>query len=156
MVEDIIPILISLVIVVAVFFIVRLIINHKLKDLHGNQKILCVSVILIVFGELTYLGLSYGLFDFALELVASIGVGMIVLGISFQNTLKNWVAGIGIFFNGEVNVGDIIQIKETKGKIIKIGLSKTVAVTKNGSKMFIPNQKFNDEVIMITKNPDNN
>ena len=156
MIEDLIPILISFVIMIVVFCIVRLIINHKLKDLHGHQKILGISVILIIFAELAYLGLSYGLFDFALELVASIGVGMVVLGISFQNTLKNWVAGIGIFFNSEVNLGDTIQIKDVKGKIIKIGLSKTIAVTETGSKMFIPNQKFNDEVIILTKNTTNN
>lgn len=156
MAEDIYPILISFAIVVSVFFIVKSIINYKLKDLHGNQKILSISIVLIIFGELLFLGLSYGLFDFALEIVASIGLGMVVLGISFQNTLKNWVAGIGIFFNGNVNLGDTIQIKEMKGKIIKIGLSKTVAVTESGSKMFIPNQKFNDEVIILTRNSNNN
>jgi small-conductance mechanosensitive channel len=153
MVDDFVQILISLVIAISVFFIARLIINRKLKDLHGYQKVLGITVILIIFGELLFLGLSYGLFNFALELVASIGVGMVVLGISFQNTLKNWVAGIGIFFNSEVNIGDMIQVKETKGKIIKIGLSKTIALSEDGSKIFIPNQKFNDEVIIITKNP---
>ena len=153
MAEDIIPVLISLVITVSLFFISKVIVNHKLKELHGNHKILSITIILIVFGELLFLGLTYGLFDFALEIVASIGVGMVVLGISFQNTLKNWVSGIGIFFNSEVNVGDIIQIKESKGKIIKIGLSKTVAITDEGSKIFIPNQKFNDDVVMITRNP---
>jgi len=152
MIEELFPILISFVISIAAFGISKVIISHKLKNLHGNQKILSIAVIMIIFGELLFLGLTYGLFDFALEIVASIGVGMVVLGISFQNTLKNWVAGIGIFFNAEINVGDTIQIKETKGKIIKIGLSKTIAVTENGSKMFIPNQKFNDEVVMITKN----
>lgn len=156
MAEDIIPILISLVIAVSVFFIAKLVIHYKLKDLHGNQKILSISVMVIIFGEMVFLGLSYGLFDFALEIVASIGVGMVVLGISFQNTLKNWVSGIGIFFNSEVNVGDTIQIKDTKGKIIKIGLSKTVAVNEDGSKILIPNQKFNDEVIVITRNHDMN
>ncbi|MDH3618882.1 MAG: mechanosensitive ion channel family protein [Nitrosopumilus sp.] len=145
-------ILISLVISISVFFIARVIINQKLKDLHGHQKILGITVISIIFGELLFLGLSFGLFNFALEIVASIGVGMVVLGISFQNTLKNWTAGIGIFFNSEVNLGDTIQIKETKGKIIKIGLSKTIAATENGAKIFIPNQKFNEEVIIITRN----
>ena len=152
--DDAITILISLAISISLVFIARVIINSKLKDLHGHSKILGISIILIIFGELLFLGLTYGLFSFALEIVASIGVGMVVLGISFQNTLKNWVAGIGIFFNSEINVGDTIEVKNTKGKIIKIGLSKTVAVTDDGSKMFIPNQKFNDEVILITKNLD--
>jgi small-conductance mechanosensitive channel len=151
MMEDFIPIIISIAICISAFVITKLIINHKLEELHGHQKILGISVILIIFGELLFLGLSYGLFNFALEIVASIGVGMVILGMSFQNTLKNWVAGIGIFFNNEVSLGDTIQIKETKGKIIKIGLSKTIATTEDGSKIFIPNQKFNDEVIIITK-----
>ena len=150
------PNLISIVIAIFAFFIARLIINHKLKDLYGYQKILSIIVILIIFGELLFLGLSYGLFNFALELVTSIGVGMVVLGISFQNTLKNRVAGIRIFFNTEVRIGDTIQINENKGKIIKIGLSKTIAETENGSKIFIPNQKFNDDVIIITRNHESN
>lgn len=154
MTENIIPILISIIIVVCMLFITRFIVNHKLKKLHGHHKILSISILLIIFGELLFLGLSYGLFDFALELVASIGVGMVVLGISFQNTLKNWVSGMGIFFNSEINEGDTIKIKEIQGKIIKIGLSKTVAVTDGGSKIFIPNQKFNDDVIIITRNQD--
>ena len=153
MVEDFIPILISIVMAISAFFIAKLIIHHKLKDLYGHQKVLGIVVILIIFGELLFLGLSYGLFNFALELITSIGVGMVILGISFQNTLKNWVGGIGIFFNRDVSLGDTIQINENKGKIIKIGLSKTIAETENGSKIFIPNQKFNDEVIIITRNP---
>ncbi len=50
-----------------------------------------MSSILIVFRELLFLGLIYDLFDFALEIVTSIGVGMIALCMSFQNTLKNGV-----------------------------------------------------------------
>ena len=119
MIEGIIPILISFVVAFLAFGISKIVVNYKLKDLHGNQKILSISVIVIIFGELLFLGLTYGLFDFALEIVASIGVGMVILGISFQNTLKNWVSGIGIFFNSDVNLGDTIQIKDVKGKIIK-------------------------------------
>jgi len=156
LISDFIPVVYSVAIAISAFFIARLIINYKLKELHGHQKLLSITTVFIIFGELLFLGLSYGLFNYALEIVASIGVGMVVLGVSFQNTLKNWVAGMGIFFNSEVNLGDTIQIKETKGKIIKIGLSKTIATTEDGSKIFIPNQKFNDEVIMITKKSDPN
>ena len=44
---------------------------------------------------------------------------------------------------GPILSSNKIQIKESEGEIIKIGLSKTIAITEKGSKIFIPNQKFN-------------
>ena len=150
--NDLIPILISIIISVCLFFIGRTIIYYKLKELHGSSKLLGIISLAIIFGEVLYLGLTSGLFDFALEIIASIGVGIVLLGIAFQNSLRNWVAGIGIFFNSKIDVGDTIQIGDVKGKIIKIGISKTTATTETNSMIFIPNSKFNEEIVIITHN----
>ncbi len=150
MAENIIFALISVAISITLFVITKLIIQKKLKGLVGSQKILGIVCLAIVFGEVVYLGTAFGLFEFALEIITSIGVGVILIVITFQNSLKNWVAGIGIFFNTQINIGDVIEINGMKGTIIRLGLSKTVAVTEDGSKIFIPNMKFNEAVVIIS------
>ncbi len=149
MVEDIIFSIVSLAIAAGAFFIARGIINLKLGRLHGSQKLLGIITIVIIITEIGYLGIKFGLFSFALEIITSIGVGMVILGIAMQHQLKNIVAGIGVFFNSDIDVGDIVAIKEAKGTIIEIHLTKTVALTEDGERIMIPNQKFAEEVVIV-------
>jgi|GEM_PF-2923872 len=149
MVENFILILISLIISACVFFTFRLIIKKSMKDLNGAQKLLGIVSILIVFSEIIYLGTALGLFEFALEIITSIGVGMVLLGIALQHQLKNIVAGIGIYFNREINVGDSIMIKEVKGVIIELHLTKIIALTEDGGKIMIPNQKLAEDMVIL-------
>ena len=60
------------------------------------------------------------MFKIALEVITSIGVGMVVFGIALQHQLKNIAAGIGVFLNPDINVGDSIKINETHGIIIEL------------------------------------
>jgi len=120
-----------------------------MNDLNGHQKLLGIISILIVLSEITYLGTALGLFEFALEIITSIGVGMVLLGIALQHQLKNIVAGIGIYFNREINVGDSIMIKEVKGVIIELHLTKIIALTEDGGKIMIPNQKLAEDMVIL-------
>ncbi len=149
MIENFVLILISLVISAGSFFIFRLIIKKFMNDLNGHQKLLGIISILIVLSEITYLGTALGLFEFALEIITSIGVGMVLLGIALQHQLKNIVAGIGIYFNREINVGDSIMIKEVKGVIIELHLTKIIALTEDGGKIMIPNQKLAEDMVIL-------
>ncbi|MBT8251249.1 MAG: hypothetical protein KJO99_00230, partial [Nitrosopumilus sp.] len=60
---------ISLVITAVLYFFTRQIINQKLQDLQGSDKLLGLILILITLGEVFYLGIHFGLFDMALELI---------------------------------------------------------------------------------------
>lgn len=149
MIENFVLILISLVISAGSFLVFRLIIKKFMKDLNGHQKLLGIISILIVLSEVTYLGTALGLFEFALEIITSIGVGMVLLGIALQHQLKNIVAGIGIYFNREINVGDSIMVKEVKGVIIELHLTKIIALTEDGGKIIIPNQKLAEDMVIL-------
>ena len=85
------------------------------------------------------------------EIIASIGVGLVVLGITFQNKLKNAAAGLSIFLGPQVNLGDIIEIDNKVGVIKEIHLTKTIIELKNGNEMWIPNVKFDEEIIITHK-----
>jgi len=148
-VENYILIIVSLVISVTLFLIVRLIIKKKMQGLTGSPKLLGLASIIIILSEIAYLGTTLKLFDIALELITSIGVGMVIFGIALQHQLKNIVAGIGIYFNPDINIGDSLVIKEVKGVIIEIHLTKIVALTEDGGKILLPTQKLAEDHIVI-------
>ena len=139
----------SLVITAILYLVTRQIINKKLQDLQGSDKLLGMILLFITFGELFYLGTFFGLFDIALEMITSIGAAAVVIGIAVQNQLKNAIAGISIFLNPQINVGDTIEFDYIMCKITGLHLTKTTAITEEGVRIIIPNHKFSEEMIQI-------
>ena len=143
-------IIVSLGISVGLFLVARTIIKRKMGKMQGTPKLLGIITIAIGFAESAYLGISFGLYEFALEIVTSVGVGIILLGVALQHQLKNIVSGIGLLFNTYIDIGDTIRLGEIKGTIIEIHLTKTIALTEDGEKIHIPNQKFSEDVMIIS------
>ena len=148
-IESIILAIVSIIISTGVFFAVRGIIKIKLKRLKGTQKMLGLMTIGIIIAELAYLGLNFDLFRVATEVIASVGVAFALVVWSLQNNLKNTVAGIGVYLNSEIDIGDIIEVEGNKGVIIELHLTKITAMSDDGIKMFIPTQKVHEEVVRI-------
>lgn len=139
----------SLAITVFLYFLTRQIINTKLQELQGSDKLLGMLLIFITLGELIYLGTTFGLFDLALEVITSIGAAAVVFGIALQNQLKNVISGIGIFLNPQINVGDSIEFDYVRCKITGLHLTKVMAITEDGTKIIIPNHKLSEEMVQI-------
>lgn len=142
--------LISVVIAISALLLIRTVINKKLYELQGSDKLVGMVTIIIVILEFVYLGKSFGLFGLAIEAIATIGAAAVVLGIAFQNQLKNIIAGIGIFLNSQINVGDKLEIDYVKGTITGIHLTKITALTDDGELMVIPNHVFSEEMFLIS------
>ena len=142
---------ISIVITITIMLIAKCIDRIKFKGLTGSHKIVVVVSILAISGELVYLSTSFGLLEYVFEIIASIGVGLVVLGITFQNKLKNAAAGLSIFLGPRVNLGDIIEIDNKVGVIKEIHLTKTIIELNDGNEMWIPNVKFDEEIIITHK-----
>jgi len=149
LIENFYYILTSFVISAILLIIIRFTINKKMKNFMGAPKLIGFVTIIIIITEIIYLGSSLGLFEIALELITSIGVGMVIFGIALQHQLKNIAAGIGIFFNSDINVGDLIKIKEISGVIIELHLTKIIALTEDGGRIIIPNQKLAEDFVII-------
>ncbi len=139
----------SIIISITLFFIVRYVINKKLQNLTGAQKLLGIASFVIVISEIAYLGAVLSLFEFALEIITSIGVGMVIFGIALQHQLKNIAAGIGVFFGHDINIGDFVKIKDVEGIIIELHLTKIIALTEDGGRIIIPNQKLAEDITVI-------
>jgi moderate conductance mechanosensitive channel len=140
----------SLVVSATLFIFARTIIQRKLSELKGSQKIIGIISIGIVIGEIMYVGNTLRLFQIAFEAIASIGVAFGLLSIALQSHLRNAIAGIGIYMNPQINVGDILEVDGKKGVVIEIHLTKTILLTDEGKRIFIPNLKFTESVIIIS------
>ena len=151
--ENLIFPIISVLVTLSIFFIIKAIIRKKLGELKGTKKLLGIITIGIVVSELIYLGFEFRLFQIAAEIIASIGVAFALVVWALQNNLKNAVAGIEIYLNPEIDIGDIIEIEDKKGVIIELHLTKIVALTDDGVRVFIPCQKIVDDVTCISHSP---
>ena len=149
--SQIVFVVISIVITISIMLIAKYIDHVKFKGLTGSHKIVVVVSMLAMVAELVYLSTSFGLLEYVFEIIASIGVGLVVLGITFQNKLKNAAAGLSIFLGPRVNLGDIIEIDNKVGVIKEIHLTKTIIELNNGNEMWIPNVKFDEEIIITHK-----
>ena len=142
--------IISIVISVAIFSIVKLLMSSKLANLKGTQKLLGLISIIIVGIELAFLGVLFDLYTIAASVIASVGVAFALVSFALQNHLKNMVSGIGLYMNKKIDIGDVVEIDGKKGKIIEFHMMKTVAVMDDGRFMNIPNLKFNESIALIS------
>ncbi len=149
--ENIIFAIISVLIAIGLFFAAKFVIQSKLPDLKGSSKLLGIIFLVIITLEAGYLAIDLGWFDVATEVIASIGVGFFLVTFAIQNHLKNIVSGIGLYLNKNIVVGDFIEIDGIKAQIIEFHLMRTVAKTSDGKIVYIPNLKFNESVILISK-----
>lgn len=149
--ENIIFAIISIFISVGLCFIAKFVIQSKLPNLKGSSKLLGIISLVIITLEAGYLGIDLGWFNAATEVIATIGVGFFLVTFAIQNHLKNIVSGIGLYLNKNIIVGDFIEIDGIKAQITEFHLMKTVAKTSNEKIVYIPNLKFNESVILISK-----
>jgi len=149
--ENIIFAIISVLISIGLFCIAKFVIQSKLPGLKGSSKLLGLISVVIIILESGYLGIDLGLFEVATEVIATIGVGFFLLTFAIQNHLKNIVSGIGLYLNKNIIVGDFIEIDGIKAQIIEFHLMKTIAKTSNEKIVYIPNLKFSESVILISK-----
>ncbi len=149
--ENIIFTIISVLTSIGLFFVAKFLIQSKLTDLKGSSKLLGLISLVIIILEAGYLGIELGWFEAATEVIATIGVGFFLVTFAIQNHLKNIVSGIGLYLNKNIMVDDFIEIDGTKAQIIEFHLMRTVAKTSNEKIVYIPNLKFTESVILISK-----
>ena len=141
----------SIFLSIGIFLTIKFVIQSKLGSLQGSYNLLGLISVTIAGGEIIYLGAVYGLFQFAIEFIAYLGIGLWILLIPFQNHLKNITAGIGNYLNSDYDIGDIIEVKGQKGMIIEFHLTKTILLNDDGHRINVPNYRFHEDVLVISK-----
>ena len=80
-------------------------------------------------------------------LVAGIGVAGLGIGIALQGVLSNVVAGLNIILTKPFRVGEHIAVADVHGDVVEIGLTATVLVHVDRSRVIIPNRKIVGEIL---------
>ena len=88
------------------------------------------------------------------SIIASLGVASLVIGLAFQDIIKDFLAGIFIIFDNEYAVGDIVEINGFKGEVISLGLKTTKIKAYTGEVKALSNSSFT-EVINYSLNHTN-
>ncbi|PIK14789.1 mechanosensitive ion channel family protein [Halobacteriovorax sp. JY17] len=139
--------------IVSIFiFILFLVLAHFVKKAFTKviKRISKSQTIRDLFGSIIYLTiLTIGLF-ISLEilhldktvtsLLAGAGVIGLALGFAFQEIASNFVSGVFIAFKEPYQVGDIVEIENYFGEVIKISLRTTSIMTFQGLEVLIPNK----------------
>jgi len=132
-------------------FLSKRILSHTSMD-RGQQYAFVRASGYIIF----LLGLIVGLDSTGLNLRSLLVVGGALgvgIGFGLQNIVANFVAGIVILFEGPVKVGDLIDVGNTHGEVIRIGARGTWVRTFDNEVIIVPNSEFiNSRVANWTAN----
>lgn len=118
--------------------------NHS-KDKRKTTIInLCKSILkylILIFVVLGILGI-YGVDT--TSIIASLGVFAAVIGLAFQDIIKDFLAGVTIIFDNKYAVGDTVEINGFTGTVISLGLRTTKIKAFTGEVKCIGNASFTE------------
>ena len=113
--------------------------NYKKKQTVINLiKNICkyTIIVIVVLIVLEIYGIN------TMSILASLGVAGVVIGLAFQDTMKNMLAGILIILDNRYNVGDFIEINGFKGTVQYLGLQTTKLKAGTGEIFTIANSSI--------------
>ncbi len=142
--DDIIAIGVTLI---AAFLIVKLTSRFlKNSQVKWDLDVTMIQVLNEIVKYTIYLiaaAVILGLFGINLTAIAvSLGVVSIVVGFAARDTLSNFIAGMFIFLDKSFRVGDIVEVSNQKGKVVKMGFRLTTILTYDKKIITIPNMLF--------------
>ena len=79
-------------------------------------------------------------------IVASLGVIGLVIGLAFQDILKDFISGMFIIFESQYAVGDTVTVGSFKGEIVSLGLKTTRIKAYTGEIKIISNRNINEVI----------
>ncbi len=113
--------------------------NHKKEDTVINlikNVIKYLIIIIVILMILEVYGVN------TTSILASLGIVGVVVGLAFQDTMKNMLAGIFIIFDNRYNVGDFVKINDFSGTVVNLGLQTTKIQAYTGEIFTISNSSI--------------
>lgn len=150
--EIVFPLIIILISILVYFFLKNLVVKlfkfkSKMDVRHSRtiKSVLCnlIKYFIIVIDVVMILDV------FGIDtktLIASLGVVGVVAGLSVQDSLKDFIAGMSIIFENQYHVGDFVTIRGFRGEVIDLGIKTTKIKSYTGEVMIIANHLV-EEVI---------
>lgn len=148
------------IIIIIIFSFIYLIINNIIKKIIHNQSKLKSfdskknKTIIILINNLIKYFLIIVAFIMILNvygvdtssIIASLGVASAVAALAFQDTLKDFLAGIFIIIENQYNIGDTVTINNFKGEVISVGLRTTKLKFPTGEICYVANRNVSDVI----------
>lgn len=104
-----------------------------------------------IVGVMAALGIAgYGLSAAGfpvMGIVAGLGVGGLAFALAAKPTLENLLAGVVIYLDKSVHVGDHIESKDIEGVVEEIGMRSTRLRARDGTLISITNSELSDKII---------
>ncbi|MBI2863835.1 MAG: mechanosensitive ion channel family protein [Chloroflexi bacterium] len=79
---------------------------------------------------------------------AALGLVGLAITVSFQDVLKNFVAGVYLLLERPFRIGDRVRVKDFTGVVEDVGLRTTSLRTGDGAQVIIPNATIFVEVVV--------
>lgn len=142
--------ILSLIIVASIITGIKLVERVKFKTLSGSHKATGVIIIIISVVEVFYLAISFKLLSSAIEIVTSLSAFLLFFTFIYLNKLQNAISGLSISLGNRMKVGQNVEFDGKSGKVLQIGLTKTIIrLDESDQIMLVPNKKFDEEVTII-------
>ena len=87
------------------------------------------------------------------DLLTTLGVGSIVLGLALQDTLGNLMAGIALLFERPYSVGDWIRVGDRTGRVVEMNWRAVRLQTRENDIIVVPNSHLGNQVISNLTTP---
>ena len=158
--EVVAPILIvffSIIVYLILAKLVKKILNIKSKRINERKKkmiVTAINTVIKVFISVIALVMILEVFGISsASIVASLGAVGVVLGLAFQDLLKDFISGFTILFEDQFSVGDVVTIEGFTGTVIEAGLKTTRIKAYTGEVKIVSNRNI---VTVINHNLDTN
>ena len=139
-------IIVSILIYLSVSIMIRktFLTNKNKNDIRGRRK--------ITLAKLTINILKYIIFIIAIlillsfygvninAILAGLGVAGLIIGLAFQDILKDFLAGIFIILDNQYWIGEVVKYNNFTGEVIEIGLRTTKIKSHTGEVLIIANR----------------
>ena len=76
------------------------------------------------------------------SLLAGIGILAVILGLAFQDMIKDVISGVVIIIEDQFKVGDTVEIDDFKGEVSRVGLKTTEITGKSGEIKIVSNRNM--------------
>ena len=150
----------ALVVAAVALLIARAVRSVTMRSLARNRAQANVTVLLGNLAQLTVIAIglllilaiyTQGAFGWILASFSVVGV---VIGLSLQDILKNFVAGIWVLIERPFRIGDSIEVGGYSGTVEEISFRTTQLRTDDGREVIVPNGTFmTSPVVNLTRFP---
>lgn len=79
-------------------------------------------------------------------IITGLGVASLIIGLAFQDILKDILAGISILFENQFAVGDYVKIGDFSGNVISLGIKTTKIKAFTGEVKIISNRNISEVI----------